>query len=189
MSYKKFTLSFAATALLASPFAINAKAPIVNDDIAVAPAFGENAIVDGLHFSSAIVKQDTKTATIRISAKNNTKKEVRTEVAAALMQRPATSPMARMVPMPQELAQNKVALRLSPGETFTKTITFKLPEFVTKELERSRAAEKRNASKTPPNSGAGDLSFMNLMNAPAFFPSVRAIAPTPSPQAQQVASK
>ena len=160
MPFRKFILSFASTALLVAPFAINANAPAAPDEIVVAPVHGENAVVEGLNFSSAVVKQDKSTATIHITAKNKTKKEVRTTVAAALMQRPVTSPMARMVPMPTEVAHAGVALRLAPGESVTKTVIVQLPKY------------------------AGNLG---QPSNPSFFTSVRSAAP--KVQAKQLARK
>lgn len=191
MPYRKFILSFASTALLVAPFAINANAPAAIDEIVVAPVHGENAIVEGLNFSSAIVKQDKWTATIQITAKNKTKKVIRTEVAAAVMQRPVTSPMARMVPMPTEVAQNRLALELAPGESFSKMVVVKLPKHVTKELEAWEASAKTRS----PKASATPRDQLNILgfqpSAPSFFTSVRAAAPapTPAPQAKQVALK
>jgi hypothetical protein len=191
MSYKQFLLSFTATALLVSPFAIHADdAPEIVDEIAVAPAFGESALVEGLNVSSVILKQDTKTATIRFQAKNNTKKVIKTEVVASLMQRPMTSPMARMVPMPSEIAQNQLALRLAPGETFSKTITVKLPAHVTAQLVEWERSNTPAAKKKVPQQQNLELAMLRP-SAPSFFASVRAPAPapTPGPQAKQVALK
>jgi hypothetical protein len=146
--------------------------------------------VEGLSFSSAIIKQNKKTATIQIRAKNDTKKVIETEVVASLMQRPATSPMRRMVPMPSEIAQNQIALRLAPGETFSKTITVELPDHVSAQIEQwerdtAQASRKRRSEQD-------NLSLELLRaSAPSFFASVRAPAKAeaPAPQAKQIALK
>jgi hypothetical protein len=185
MQYQKFLLSFAATTFLITPFAINAKPPAAQGNLIVAPASGENAIVVGLNFVSTLVKHDTKTATIHIKAKNDTKKLINAEVAASLMQTPSTSPMARMVPMPREIAQNQLALTLAPGETFTKTITVKLPKHVTEQLQR----EKLPIPASEDNENQIVLNGMNPVPA-SFFASVRALPPAPAPsQAKRVAGK
>ncbi len=187
MPFRKFILSFASTALLVAPFAINANAPATVDEIVVAPVHGENAVVEGLNFSSALVKQDKTTATIHITAKNNTKKEIRTDVAAALMQRPVTSPMARMVPMPTEVAQAGIALRLAPGESYSKTVVIQLPNYVSKQIEDYERTKKKSAKKAPSNSENNIEFLMTQPRAPSFFTSVRSAAP--KMQAKQLARR
>lgn len=191
MSYKQFLLSFTATALLVSPFAIHADAPEVIDEIAVAPAFGDSGLVEGLNVSSVILKQGAKNATIRVQAKNNTKKVITTELDALLMQRPMTSPMARMVPMPSEIAHQEIAMRLAPGETFTKTITVELPTHVIaqfKEWERNN--KPANAKKKLTEEEQLQLAMLQPQ-PPSLFASLRLATPepTPAPQAKQIARK
>jgi hypothetical protein len=187
MPFRKFILSFASTALLVAPFAINANTPVVIDEIVVAPLHGENAVVEGLSFSSVVVKQDKSTATIHVTAKNNTKNEIRTNVAAALMQRPVTSPMARMVPMPTEVAHTGLALGLAPGESFSKTVVVQLPKYVTKQIEDWERVEKKSANKGGSNSESEFAFLMGQPSAPSFFTSVRSAAP--KVQARQLARK
>lgn len=182
MQFKKFLLSFAATSLLITPLAINANGPATNplEELVLAPAAGENAVVDGLSFQSEFLKHDGKTATIRVKATNETKSPISTKVTAALMQPPAVSPMARMVPMPREVAQNFLTMNLAPGESYSATITMKLPKDVTDRLLA--------ASKKPDPSLVSVDTLEVQVPAPSFFASIRATEPSP-PQAQQVARR
>ena len=127
MGHKRFLLSFTVTVLLVTPWVINAKSSAPLEDLQIAPAPGQTAVVAGLKVTSKVIKHDASTATLQLTASNETRARISTEVSAALMARPEVSPMARMVPMPRELSHNTVALDLAPGETITRTITVTLP--------------------------------------------------------------
>ena len=188
MKYKPFLLSFTASALLAMPFAINAEAPPTMENVLVAPAPGQAAVVDGLSFQSVVLKHDAKGATIRVEAKNKTDARITTEVAASLMMSPSFSPMSRMVPPPREISNNALELSLAPGECFTKTLSVKLTEDVVKQLNVATDPD----AVTAPNA----INFAS--SAPSLYASVRVVPPpqapvaqaqSNAPQTQQVASK
>lgn len=195
MRYKRFFLSFAATALLAAPFALNADSPPEPDNVLVAPAPGYTAVVDGLSFTSTVVKHDGKRALIQIKAKNDTGERISTEVVASLMQDAWASPMARMVPPPRELSADTIELGLDPGETFAKTLSVKLPADVVELLKAAPAQPVTVQAQAPnaaPNAApAIDAAVLDLTPpAPTFFASVRAVPPAPIAQAvSQAAAK
>jgi hypothetical protein len=190
MRYKRFLLSFTATALIAAPFALNAEAPPTAADLLIAPAAGHTAVVDGLSVNSVVVKHDTKTALIQIKATNETEARITTEVVASLMQDAWASPMSRMVPPPRELSASNLELSLAPGESVTKSFTVKLPTDVTDALKAAPATAQIQA----PNGANAPNATLNVLEMtappPTFYASVRsAPLPEPVPVQQQTASK
>ncbi|HTM21545.1 MAG TPA: hypothetical protein VL172_13585 [Kofleriaceae bacterium] len=127
MRARGFLLSFTVTALVVAPFVLEAEAPPQFASVRVAPAPGQDSRVGQLTFHSELVKNDGKHAIIRVTTTNDTGQPVRADVVAALMQRPITSPMARMVPPPREVVTAELKLALAPGEHFGRTITVTLP--------------------------------------------------------------
>ena len=183
MKYRKFLFSFTATALVIAPFVINAEAPPTLTELVVAPAAGEATLVDGLKFHSVVVDQDTRFATIRVTAKNDGDHRISTEVIAALMLEPSSSPMSRMAPMAREIAQSPIALSLAPGESFTKTVKVRVPTDVSDELKRfAEIAAAPNAA--PEDSEA--VSFRLMASAPALFASIHELPPPVEAEPEQI---
>ena len=182
MSCKPFLLSFTATALLAAPFVLQADAPPQLAEVRVAPAPGQETVVNGINFHSVLLKRDAKTATLRVTAQNPTATPIRTEVAAELMMAPQTSPSARMVPPPRELATAPIAVDLAPGAKITQTITVKLPADV------AQALAKADKAKAAPKKKTDELT-LDMMIAPSLYTMVRELPPPPVKQAQQAPAK
>ncbi len=183
MSYKPFLLSFTATALLVAPFVLQADAPPQLAEVRVAPGPGQETMVNGVTFHSVLLKHDAKTATLQVTAQNPSASPIQTEVVAELMMRPSTSPMARMVPPPRELASSPFAVGLAPGEKVVQTITVKLPADVAAMLATVEAP--KSAAKNAKN--AKQISLDLTASPPSLYTMVRE---RPAPvKAQRVSTK
>jgi len=177
MRYRTFLLSFTATALLAAPFLLEAEAPPPFAQAKVAPAPGWDSEVGGLKFHSTLVKADKGVAIFKVETRNASETAIDTEVTASLMLHPSVSPMARMVPPPRELSVTAIHLTLAPGERFSRTITVKLPEEVSRQIAE--------AARAPRGPNAAPDDEMMMIRPPSFFATVR---PTPAP-AQALAAQ
>lgn len=173
MSIKPFLLSFTATALLAAPFILEADAPPQLAEVRVAPGPGQDTMVHGIAFHSVLLKRDAKSATLRVTAQNPSATPIRTEVAAELMMMPQTSPMARMVPPPREVAAAPIAVSLAPGQKIIQTITVKLPADVAKQLAAADKAAAK-AKELPKNNAEVAIA---METPPRLYTMVREPAP------------
>jgi len=191
MSIKPFLLSFTATALLAAPFVLQADAPPQLAEVRVAPGPGQETMVNGINFHSVVLTRDAKTATLRVTATNPTATPIRTEVSAELMMMPQTSPMARMVPPPREVAAAPIAVSLAPGQKIIQTITVKLPADVAQQLaaaDKARAAADKAraaAGKAKPSPNSDAELALELTRPPSLYTMVRESQPPARPAQAQ----
>ncbi len=148
MNLSRFVLSFTCTTLLAAPFVLHAEdpAPVV-PTFAVAPSPGGVGIVDGLQVETNILKEDKNSVTLAVKVQNPSNETVRTQVVAALMDPPEVSRMARMVPMPVEVASQIVPSAVEAGAGFETTVVIKKPKgFDAQQQAAAKAASLPNVN-------------------------------------------
>ena len=121
MKYKSFALSFAATALMLSPFALHA-VPDQEPIIEVAPQRGDEVQIDGALVSAKVLGRNKKGITIAVTARNTTDRVIALDLQATAMARVESSPMARMVQMPREVATRELAVVVEPGKQIRTTV-------------------------------------------------------------------
>lgn len=148
---------FLVVVMMMAALDIGAKPPVL-DDLEAAPEPGKGEAA-GLKLKATVQGEPGAAAVLCLQVHNPTDQAVEADVEVALMEQPASLPMARMVPMPRERARRVVHVALGPGEKMEERLTIdkvKLPE------KKKKAANK-----------AGTLAALAAMSSPRLFAEVR----------------
>jgi len=115
--------------------------------VKAAPAPGAPARVKGLTLTGELMGEPGKPVVVAIRGQNPLDEPVTTLVRVRVMEQPASSMMARMVPMPRERASQVVEVAMGPHEKLDHRVTFEsLVRPNTKKIRKAKNARLRMMS-------------------------------------------
>jgi hypothetical protein len=110
--------------LLVAPVDLGARAKGSDLDLRIAPKLGKARTIDQVKVGASILKRDGETLYVMVTGDNPGKVIVEREMEVQVVERPPSSPMARMEPMPIKRSSQTVTIVLGPGQKIQKEITF-----------------------------------------------------------------
>ncbi len=107
--------------LLLAPLPLGARSDGPERPIA-APGAGETTVVDGLKVRATLARREGKRLVVMVSAENPSPAELSRTLRVEVSERPPSSPMARMIPMPRQVGSTVLEVVLGPGKQLQKEL-------------------------------------------------------------------